>query len=188
MSINSQSETPNLAADYLLRKAAAILLFACLSLSICGYVVVFRIRLVKAKAEMKANLQANKCMESIEEFSFSLEEIAQLKWEHDKEFFYNGTMYDVVEKQVQGNRILIHCIADEKETILLRQYQKAVEKSNSSQQQNTLIAKLITANFLSPGTVHLSQPETSLKQSFAEYKPELLLLPQEVITPPPNLL
>jgi hypothetical protein len=43
----------------------------------------------------------------------------QLHWEGDDEFSLNGEMYDVVQKKVEGNKLIIRALADEKETALL---------------------------------------------------------------------
>lgn len=42
----------------------------------------------------------------------------KLKWEHSKEFEYNGEMYDVVNKRIEGDSILFWLWWDNKETLL----------------------------------------------------------------------
>jgi len=52
-------------------------------------------------------------------FRFSDWELANdLKWEHDLEFEYKGTMYDIVERTKEGNITKLWCWPDKKETRL----------------------------------------------------------------------
>lgn len=55
-------------------------------------------------------------------FSFSLEEINTgiegLHWVHEKEFSYNGNMFDVIKKETIGNKVIFFCFADTKEDLL----------------------------------------------------------------------
>lgn len=55
-------------------------------------------------------------------FSFTQEEISSgiegLHWIHDKEFRYNGNMYDIVKKETTGDRVTFYCFADTKEDLL----------------------------------------------------------------------
>ena len=50
---------------------------------------------------------------------FTKDEInTKLKWEHSKEFMYNGKMYDIVESIEKDNIIIYYCWLDKEETIL----------------------------------------------------------------------
>ena len=60
--------------------------------------------------------------EKLVHLSFTKEEASKkLKWEHSKEFEYNGEMYDVVKKRQIGNKIHYWCWWDNEETILNKQ-------------------------------------------------------------------
>jgi hypothetical protein len=46
------------------------------------------------------------------------------KWLKEREFSYHGEMYDVVDRKVAGNQIILYCINDREENALNMQYQK----------------------------------------------------------------
>jgi len=48
-------------------------------------------------------------------FEFTHQEIKKLDWEHEREFKYQGNMYDVVEQEQHGNKHLLWCYKDDKE-------------------------------------------------------------------------
>lgn len=52
---------------------------------------------------------------------FALSDLNKLlKWEHSKEFEYQGEMYDVVVSEERGDSVFLHCIADHAETRINR--------------------------------------------------------------------
>jgi len=51
---------------------------------------------------------------------------SKLRWEHSREFEYNGQMYDVVEKQEQGDTTYYYCWWDHEETKLNLQLSELV--------------------------------------------------------------
>lgn len=51
------------------------------------------------------------------EFS-KMETESLLRWEHSREFEYNGQMYDIVESWVQGDTVYYRCLWDRAETKL----------------------------------------------------------------------
>ncbi len=50
----------------------------------------------------------------------------KLRWEHSKEFEYNGQMYDIVSKKVKGDSIFYRCWWDFEETALNKKLTKMV--------------------------------------------------------------
>lgn len=58
---------------------------------------------------------------------FSKKEATEkLRWEHAKEFEYNGQMYDVVTKSVEGDTVYYRCWWDHEETLLNQKLRKLV--------------------------------------------------------------
>lgn len=69
---------------------------------------------------------------------FTNEEIqTELRWEHSKEFEYNGQMYDIVEKSIQVDTIYYWCWWDHEETKLNKQLDGLLAKvlGNNPQRQ-----------------------------------------------------
>ncbi|MBK6621307.1 MAG: hypothetical protein IPG32_10685 [Saprospirales bacterium] len=48
----------------------------------------------------------------------------ELRWEHAREFEYQGRMYDIVEAEILGDTFYCHCLLDHRETELKRQLSK----------------------------------------------------------------
>lgn len=56
--------------------------------------------------------------EDLRIFHFNPLEQKQLQWEHEHEFEWHGQMFDVVSMQKQGNKLIIECWPDQKESAL----------------------------------------------------------------------
>ena len=99
---------------------------------------------------MKEFLSSSAMNKDIEQFIFPLDKdlIACVEWEGENEFRLNGEMYDVIEKKVQGDKLIICCISDIKETGLLKNYEK-MNKEGNSKSKSALLLKLIGSSYLS---------------------------------------
>ena len=130
---------------------------------------------------MKAFLQNRKNNKGVTQLSFSVEESKQLYWENSHEFRYNGEMYDVIEKKSGKAQIIIRCVSNTKETALLNEYQK----NNKRNASNSIIAQLITAQFVLPVDYSLKQPESIIRKNFADRSSSLQDIVSPVIPRPP---
>jgi hypothetical protein len=72
------------------------------------------------KREIKHRIIEGIDRSELVELSFTPEEKKQLRWEHSKEFEYNGEMYDVVESKSENGKITYWCWWDNEETKLNR--------------------------------------------------------------------
>lgn len=72
------------------------------------------------KREIKHRIIEGIDRSELVELSFTAEEKKQLRWEHSKEFEYNGEMYDVVESKSENGKITYWCWWDNEETNLNR--------------------------------------------------------------------
>ena len=69
------------------------------------------------------------------DFVFSPENkngMAKIEWEGDNEFCLNGEMYDVIERRTAGDKLLIRCLADKKETDLLNKMSDSWKENDKS--------------------------------------------------------
>jgi hypothetical protein len=165
------------------KRLIAILLFTLFYITLLGYHFVFSFQLELAKAEMRNFLQGRKSHKDVVQLSLSKEESDDLFWENDHEFRYKGEMYDVIEKKANGNKVLIRCVSDKKETGLLNEYQRN-NKRNSS---NSKVVQLITAHFVIPAEHCLKLPERVLDNYFKDYSSSLQNIAPTVILPPPDV-
>jgi hypothetical protein len=158
-------------------------LLTCFSLTFAGYHLVFYLQRAALKSEMKAFLKDQKTHKDVVQINFTEQELNQLEWEGDDEFFFEGEMYDVIQKKENGNSTTILCVADKKETALLNEYQKT-HKRNSS---NSAIAQLISIQFVLPDDCPLQQPQKIIETFFIEHHYFLQNLASAVVLPPPDV-
>jgi hypothetical protein len=166
------------------QKLTSIFFLTCLCCGLLGYHLVFHVQLAAVKSEMKAFLRNQQHNKNIVQIRLSTEELKHLHWEDEHEFRYQGKMYDVIEMKSGHGIVLIRCIADEKETALLNEYQKN-KKENPS---NSLIFQLITAAYILPAHFLVQQPEKIIKLNFRDHSPSLQDPVSVVTQPPPNFI
>jgi len=90
--------------------------------TIVGHHIIFHLQQAGIKAEMKRLVTHQLSKNETENLVFALydqETFGKLNWEGDLEFNFNGEMYDVVSKKIVGDKMIIQCINDKKETILV---------------------------------------------------------------------
>jgi hypothetical protein len=114
-------------------KVAAILLF----LGLCAPVVLsfnyLRIQKKLIRKEVKHHLIEQTKLDDLVLLSFSVEESQEiLKWKHEKEFEFDGEMYDVVKRESRGDSLFYWCWWDHEETQLNRQLDILLAKALGS--------------------------------------------------------
>lgn len=132
---------------------------------------------------MKTFLQKQPQHKDVVQLFLSKEESKQLYWEDENEFRYKGEMYDVIEKKTEGNKVLIRCVSDKKETTLLNEYQK----NNRRNSTHSTIVQLITAPFVLPVDHSLLLPQQIVKNNFKDYTSSLQNIASPVLLPPPDV-
>lgn len=118
------------------KRIASISLLICLLSPVAATYVFFQFQKYQIKKEAKQQMIAGIDKEELILLKFNKTEIQQeLKWEHSKEFEYNGEMYDVVEKHIEGDSIYYWCWWDHKETKLNKQLDVLVSKALDNEPQ-----------------------------------------------------
>lgn len=135
---------------------------------------------------MKQYLLRSKNHKDVSEFAFNAGEIARLQWEDEHEFKLNGEMYDVIEKRKEGDKTIIRCIADKKETALLEAYQKAAQKNDTSKNTSSALLKLMTTAFYQTPSITLSPISNFSSKPIVFYSSSLLSRFRKITTPPPQ--
>lgn len=113
------------------------------------------------------------------ELTFTMEESANLKWEHDREFEYKGQSYDVVEKEVYEDSVTYYVWWDKIETRIKSQLSELVAKAlnqDEDQQQNQDELNQLLKNLIHFPKVNLESPKVQdlhrqYGQLFSFYKP-----------------
>ncbi len=136
------------------RQYQSILLIVFVTVPIIGVFTLFQVERFKVRHEVKERL-----IEGMDKSQLTLirltksEAEKELHWEHSSEFEYQGTMYDVVEIEVDEDYISYWCWKDEVETKLSRQISLLTAGIlGANQERNTNQLRLITflQNLYSP--------------------------------------
>jgi len=137
---------------------------------------------------MKELIRTHPGNEDETDFAFTLEDttsIAQLKWDGDDEFSLNGEMYDVIEKKIENNKLIIRCLSDKKETALVKKYSK-MNNENNSKNKTALLIKLVSSSYLSEEEPGIFVKPVYIHTQTYFYSQKVFSLAHEVLTPPPQ--
>ena len=85
------------------------------------------------KLEMQASLRANPDQFNHSVFEFDLvngkPSAPSFQWDGDDEFWYGGSIYDVIDKKITGNKMTILGINDTQENDLIKKMEEIEKKS-----------------------------------------------------------
>ena len=101
-----------------MKKVIPILLTFLIFFNSSGYILFYIERLANNKRKMKALINSTN--------SSSIIQKLKLTW-----IEYEGRMYDVERVEIKGNCVIIYCLRDETEEMLISNYEK-LHKSNST--------------------------------------------------------
>ncbi|OAD90108.1 hypothetical protein A7A78_07780 [Aequorivita soesokkakensis] len=89
------------------------------------------------RREIKGKMIAYMDPEELVLLKFTKEETeTKLRWEHSKEFEYNGQMYDIVSSEIKGDSIFYRCWWDYEETELNKKLKKMVALAFNQDEEN----------------------------------------------------
>jgi hypothetical protein len=94
------------------------ILIVCLILPVVGVWLHFGIEKASIQAQVKHTIKQGLPKSALTRFEFTPNEIAQLEWEHAKEFTHKGMKYDVVQTKKRGNVTILWCWKDHQESAL----------------------------------------------------------------------
>lgn len=110
----------------------------------------------------------------------------QIRWiEKNKEFWYDGNMYDIVKIKKGNNATCYYCINDIREKKLMVNLDKLVREQTSGS-RSTAIQKKPVIDYLLPVGVSLFLNKTIIH--YCDYSPALRSTDKEILTPPPRSL
>jgi hypothetical protein len=171
-------------------KQLLIAIFLCVSIAgpMSLGMAAFELRFWELKENFSERYVQSQNQERIQTLVFSKSEISQvLKWEHDREFEYQGQMYDVLEIHDKGEQVEYLVWHDEEESELKekeREYEDFDPKdqeraqSKSSFHLTFFFQEILLTSFLKPS------PERLESVQIETFWKNLNTLP---ITPPPIL-
>ncbi|MFI5187357.1 MAG: hypothetical protein ACHQF0_11565 [Chitinophagales bacterium] len=137
---------------------------------------------------MKESIRIQSTTEDEKDFVFLSDDkkaMKQLNWDGDDEFSLNGEMYDVIEKRIEKNKIIIRALADKKETALLNKVNEHWKENDMSNKIANELFQLLQTLFPHSGSqvLVLIKPP---KHTFYFYSTLLPLRVKKIPTPPPQ--
>lgn len=94
----------------------------------------------KVKKEIKEGIESS---ERITELTFSLEETkTKLNWEHDREFEFQGQMYDILESHTEGDSITYKVYIDHEETKMKGLLSKLLKRGFGEEEEDASVQKI----------------------------------------------
>ncbi|MBA3683327.1 MAG: hypothetical protein H0W73_19500 [Bacteroidetes bacterium] len=175
-----------------MKKTFSIILLTIFLFNLCGYLIFFKAAQFKVRKEIKALLKKKVPEKDLHIISFSLKNIKNIEWEKkDKEFRYNGTMYDVVKWRKDKDSIFYYCINDHQETQLFAHLDELInkqidnEKSPNGRAAKNLLKKFSVFKYISAENFAFVTTHNSETGSFI-YSIYCFPVVMEIPTPPPN--
>jgi hypothetical protein len=157
-----------------------------MAFTVFGYHIIFQLQIAEAKTEMKQQIHSALYSEVYADLVFGQQQMQNITWLEENEFKWNGEMYDVISKEFSGDSVLIRCMPDNKETLLVNQYLKSGKGDDTGHQPSNCLIRLISSYFL---ITSLEVPSSIQHRIYKIYKPYSFYILANFVpvsTPPPR--
>ncbi len=142
-----------------------VLLFV-LTLGNLGVLLIFKVKQQYIKSEIKKQIKQSVPENELTIIIQTTENKDLFIWKEKNEFLYNGSMYDVVKKDMQKDKIIYSCINDSQETSLFANLDEWVrhntQNDNATKKTCNNLIQLIMGAYFPPQIVELTLYEESL--------------------------
>lgn len=99
---------------------------------------------IQHKRNIKAQIEIGISQENLVSIIVTEDNIAQLHFEDEHEFEYEGMMYDIVRTEIlPDKKTVYYCIADREEANLMADFDKSFEKETNPQKESDTTAQLL---------------------------------------------
>lgn len=143
------------------------------------------------KKEVKKQLITGIDADCLVKLGFRLEEVnSKVRWEHSKEFEFQGQMFDIVTKEVSSDSIYYFCWADHEETFLNKKLYKLASDNFSNDKESKHRQKRLadfSFNLFPPSSIdnHIDQFS---KESLIKFeKITYFSIDKTPLVPPPQI-
>ncbi|MCB0637201.1 MAG: hypothetical protein KDC54_11315 [Lewinella sp.] len=139
------------------------------------------------KREVKARILAGVPASELVHFSFTPDQLAELRWEHEWEFVYQDQWFDVTRREIKGDTLHLWCWPDHAETALEHQLHALVDQAlGRDTQRRERQARLFefgrTLFCQSPADLQLNTPFSPVKANLFHYS----AVRSRALAPPPS--
>lgn len=171
-----------------MKRIIAISLLCCFFLNIIGFHVLFFIHqeAIKNKMEKAVRLHNGNGQRELVFLLSDKKALNQLSWDGDDEFSLNGKMYDVIEKKIEHNKLIIDCLADKEETALLGEVSDHWRQNDNNNKIASEFFQLLQTLFHNPKTEGLALAKPIRYNIYFLLK-TLPIGVKRIPTPPPQI-
>lgn len=142
-----------------MKKVVSIIFLSLLVMKIGGYFTFLTIQQNILREEAKERILHLLPNDKQIKLCFSVGQFNKIDWkETEKEFYYKGFLYDVINTKIVGDIHVIYCISDEKETeIYAKILQMSKVQRDELPRKNNLVSflNLLTLKYTIPPTLQL---------------------------------
>jgi hypothetical protein len=177
-----------------MKRVLSILFLLVFTYNMAGFFVVFKLQQLTAKDEMKAfikNNHANTDLEKIivpdSEISSGANDFRYL--DDNKEFSYQGKLYDIFRTASDGCNTVFYCVNDKNEELILAKYKEQLQRNNDQnvpcRSQTGKLVKIMIKDYL-PHYVPVLAALSASTISFNTSPFKVINQVTAVFTPPPE--
>lgn len=169
---------------------SGFLLLSCLSLPFLGIVTVFHYQKSQIRREIKHKIIDGLDPSELARISLHKNDLSQLRWEHSKEFEFEGEMYDVVSSIETKDSITYRCWWDYEETALNQalkhQLAQALDSNPFRNQANGQLIALLKTPVLIPEVLSYCTFHTLISRFRTQESLQVRSLNPSPDSPPPQ--
>ena len=167
----------------MLNKVLSVCVLCLFLAHFAGFYIYFFIQMNQVRQEMRAKLKELP-PDELDLLILSPSEFEKAKVE-EHEVKVNGKMYDIARVEIQGDKVLVHCLHDASEDDLLAFLDKILSLPLKDKSVPTGVLQFLSLNYL-PTHWSFSMPEFLIAQSFTPYAEIASQFASAEITPPPK--
>lgn len=175
-----------------MKKMVSIIFLSLLIMKIGGYFAFLLIQQDIFKEEAKERIIHLLPNTNLTKLSFSRYQFDKIDWQEiDKEFYFNGKLYDVVRSEIKNSNHILHCLTDDAETEIYSEILQ-ISKAHSDELpvKNTLISflNLLNLKYTIPQIFRFESQVISRfeKPMFTNFKIIFSSIKLPFVSPPPE--
>ncbi|MDD5570254.1 MAG: hypothetical protein PHD97_03765 [Bacteroidales bacterium] len=170
-----------------MKRVISIILICGFAYSINGYYLNFKVEQFQIKENIKKEIQKhlNTYNKKLVVLKFSFNNLLKIKWiKKNKEFLYDGNMYDVVKSEVSADTIYYYCINDRKEKELITDFDKNTKEQTGKSKKANNFKKRINNYFF--GEIINAGITKEISISYFNYTIDYKSVYKNNLSPPPK--
>ena len=155
-------------------------------LNSAGYIILFWQIQLDAKREMMQKISGMVPDNELTCIKFLKTGISLAEWSDMNELEYQGSMYDVVKKEVSAKYYVLYCLNDQKEELLLKIYNRHFNDNKEKPTQNNLRVLLtLSAPAILKNNISIKRTNTICSiNNYLSFNYQSIWL--DKLTPPPK--